>query len=184
RGLASYCRHDLRILRLCLPADWNELDGETGQSPLPASLLALTIGYAHISSQHRSVVQLKRSVCGDRRQRGRRSSFKRGRGLKGFRCLLSSPFATASTPSQATLTLSTRSAVLLLQSLLPAMPSTGARVRHGVGLSQSYTAQDPSGVLSLFARVKWRAEEQGVHLLQEHCLECNAVASRTHTCSV
>ena len=46
RSLAFYARYHIRILRMCLPADWDEplIDQETGQSLLPASLVALTIG--------------------------------------------------------------------------------------------------------------------------------------------
>ena len=48
RSLAFYARYHKRILRLRLPVDWNEplLDAATGQSVLPASLVALTIGEA------------------------------------------------------------------------------------------------------------------------------------------
>ena len=44
--VAWYGRYGMRITRLCLPKDWSEplQDAETGQSLLPASLLAITIG--------------------------------------------------------------------------------------------------------------------------------------------
>ncbi|MCJ1297169.1 hypothetical protein MMC34_008738 [Xylographa carneopallida] len=45
-ALALYDRYDLRVLRMSLPQDWNEplLDGATGRSLLPASLMALSLG--------------------------------------------------------------------------------------------------------------------------------------------
>ena len=46
RSVAFYARYHMRILRMCLPASWNEplIDSVTGLSHLPASLLAFTLG--------------------------------------------------------------------------------------------------------------------------------------------
>ena len=45
-SFALFARYHMRILRLCLPRKWNEplIDHTTGQSVLPASLVALTMG--------------------------------------------------------------------------------------------------------------------------------------------
>ena len=46
RSFVFFARYHMRILRLCLPADWDEplVDSATGRSVLPATLVALTIG--------------------------------------------------------------------------------------------------------------------------------------------
>ena len=46
RSMPLYARHHIHILRMSLPGDWNEslADSESGQSLLPASLIALTLG--------------------------------------------------------------------------------------------------------------------------------------------
>ena len=46
RSLALYARYHMRLLCMCLPKDWNEslIDGDSGRSVLPASLIALTFG--------------------------------------------------------------------------------------------------------------------------------------------
>jgi len=44
--LAFYARYRMRVLRMCLPANWNEplVDSSTGLPQLPGSLIALTLG--------------------------------------------------------------------------------------------------------------------------------------------
>ena len=64
RSLRFYERHDKRIVRLCLPADWNEplVDTASGRSVLPHSLLALSLGDDSTQSQTRSAAHALDSV--------------------------------------------------------------------------------------------------------------------------
>ena len=56
RTIAFHSRYHMRILRMCLPGEWNEplTDSESGQSVLPASLLALSLGQEFEHSNRRS----------------------------------------------------------------------------------------------------------------------------------
>ena len=46
RSLAVYASYDMRIVRMCLPKEWNEplVDADSGQPLLPRSIVALTLG--------------------------------------------------------------------------------------------------------------------------------------------
>ena len=55
RSIALFARYRMRILRMCLPASWKEglIDSETGQSCLPPSLVALSLGQDSVLEEHR-----------------------------------------------------------------------------------------------------------------------------------
>ena len=57
RSIAFYARYHMRIVRMCLPAKWNEplVDDATGRAVLPASLVALALGGTSPYERYRSL---------------------------------------------------------------------------------------------------------------------------------
>ena len=70
RSIAFHGSYHIRILRMCLPADWTEplVDSESGRSLLPASLVALMLGLDHSVFLLNSVVYVDQDSNRSRRE--------------------------------------------------------------------------------------------------------------------